>query len=340
MKDYLFVLGRDFEISLLEIVSYLKARNIDFKLKNYNSNYAVFSLPSLDFSKLSNSLAGTVKIAEVIDDLDNLYLGTKNKLIYSLNIFTQDSDFVSSIEESLKDYFKKEKIRAISRKNLERKPSRSSNIDLELVLFDNKIAKVVAVFNPKQYKSRDESRPYFDAARVISLRLAKILINLAQLKENQTLLDPFCGTATILQESVLQGIYSIGIDSNKKVLRQAEKNLEWLGDKYFESWKLINADAGKLSFYIKKADSAVTEPYLGPYFKDNVPYNVAIKLKTQLESLYTSVLKELHKAVKNKVVFIFPRFKTNIKKRVSLNIDKILLDSGFKVYSPLDSIEN
>ncbi|HLD16050.1 MAG TPA: methyltransferase domain-containing protein [Candidatus Nanoarchaeia archaeon] len=339
MKDYIFILGRDTELSLLEIVSYLKARGINFTIKDHNEHYALFSLSTLDISKISSSLAGTIKMGEVVDNLNNLYMGDKNKIVYSLNIFGADEEFVSSVESELKSYFKKEKLKAITRKNLERKPSRSSNIDLELILFKNKVAKVLAVFNPKEYKARDEKRPYFDAAQVISLRLAKILINLGQLKEGQTMLDPFCGTASIMQEAALQGINTIGIDNDKRTLDQAEKNLEWLGKKYFENWKLMPGDARKLAYYVKKVDSVVTEPYLGPYFKENVPYDFAVKLKAQLENLYTAVLKEIHKVVRNKVVFIFPRFKTKIKQKVSLNIDRILLNSGFKVYSPLDSIK-
>src|SRR3989344_5689034 len=232
MKDYVFILGRDFELSLLEIVSYLKARGVNFLLKEKNKQFAVFSLPVLDFAKMGNSLGGTIKIGEVITNFDNLYMGTENKVVYSLNIFTQDEAFISDVEYSLKAYFKKEKIKAISRKNLERKPSRSASMDIELILFSNQTAKVINVFNPKEYKQRDETRPHFDAAKVTSLRLAKILINLAQLKPSQTLLDPFCGTGSILQEGVLQGIYSIGVDFDKRTLDQAEKNLEWLGNKH------------------------------------------------------------------------------------------------------------
>ena len=64
------------------------------------------------------------------------------------------------------------------------------------------------------------------------MRLAKILINLTGIKQNQVLLDPFCGTGTLLQEALLRNINVIGIDKEKTMINKAERNLKWLKKNY------------------------------------------------------------------------------------------------------------
>lgn len=337
MKDYIFVLGRDYSLSMLEIASFLKSRKLNAKIKESNKNYAVVS-GDIDAGYVMRKLGGTLKIAEVADDLNYVYKGKKNKITYSINIFTDNEDLINETEEELKNIFRQQKLKALYKKNLESRPSRSASIDAEFVIAGDKVGKVVAVSNPKEYISRDEIRPHFDAATVISLRLARILINLSGVKEGQTLVDPFCGLGTIMQEALLMGVKTIGVDNNAGVIKNARDNLEWIGKDYSNKWKLIKADASKLSSYIKNADAAVTEPYMGPYVKKVFNYEEALKLKSELERLYLNVLKELRKIVKGKVVFVFPRFKTK-KGRVKLNVDFILKKTGFKPYSCLKEIE-
>ena len=61
MKNYLCVLGRDPKLSLLEIVSYCKRKNIDYVLHSSTSTIAHFSFAYMPKIK---ELGGTVKIAE------------------------------------------------------------------------------------------------------------------------------------------------------------------------------------------------------------------------------------------------------------------------------------
>ena len=70
--NYLFVLGRDPELSLLELECYFEARNIDYKIIEYSNEVALVSLPKLDFSRLIKEIGGTIKIAEIFSDSGNL----------------------------------------------------------------------------------------------------------------------------------------------------------------------------------------------------------------------------------------------------------------------------
>ena len=216
----------------------------------------------------------------------------------------------------------------VRKKHREKKPSKSSTLDVEAIVAGDRVGIIEAVSNPKAYKQRDENRPHFEAARVISMRLARILINLSQAVEGNTLLDPFCGLGTIIQEATLMNIQAIGIDSNKTMIKQATNNLHWLGT---TNWKLYPGDARMATTIIKAVDVVVTEPYLGPYAKKPLAMEEAQRLKIELENLYTATLQTLRKITKKRVVFIFPRFKTKENKRVELNIPEILKRSGWKL---------
>ncbi len=351
MKDYLFVFGRDPELSLLEVLSYFKARNIENKVKRYDNYGMIVSLNNLDFNKIISDLGGTVKIGEVIyhgnkDEFEyelnkiNIYTGKSNKIKYSIGICGKTIFDRGLIEEYFKRRFKEEGLKLIYKKSLSLIPSkiiRSELIEygLDILLYDNYIAKTIAIYNPLNYKERDLGKPEKDFLKSISIRLAKILINISQVKENQTLLDPFCGTGIILQEALIIGINVIGIDKEEKSVSMTKKNLEWLIKKYNikNSYKLTKGDAQILSKFVNKVDVIVTEPYLGPYIRKLPDNKEANKILEELYLLYSRFLIESKKILKNegKIVIIFPRFRTISNKVFGLDKERLINKNGFKV---------
>ena len=63
--QYMFIFGRDPELSLLELVSYLNLRNIRHRMVDSSELAAVVEMEKLDFGTLIRNLGGTVKIAAV-----------------------------------------------------------------------------------------------------------------------------------------------------------------------------------------------------------------------------------------------------------------------------------
>ena len=55
-------------------------------------------------------------------------------------------------------------------------------------------------------------------------RLCSIMVNLARVRENDLILDPFCGTGGILLEAQRMGIRAIGLDVVKKMCGGAKQN--------------------------------------------------------------------------------------------------------------------
>ncbi|MDP4012566.1 MAG: hypothetical protein Q8R00_03090 [Candidatus Nanoarchaeia archaeon] len=331
MQEYMFILGRDPELSLVEIESYFQAFKINHSIKYHDDKIAIFDVDQINPSKVMMRLGGTVKIAELTEDYE--YYGPKKAITYSVGIIKgDDSDFL----DELKLKFKKEKLKAMFKTPVKDEtqvmPSKSANLDLEFLWNKGQVYRVVATSNPKEYKERDEKRPAFDALSAISIRLAKIMINLSQAKHE--VLDPFCGQGTILQEGLLMGLNVIGVD---KDIASAKENLEWLGKKYGNKWKLIKGDARKLSTNIKEIESVASEPYMGPYWERIPSEEEANKVIKELSLLYLALLKDLKNVLKGKIAIIIPRFKTKGGRR-EIDINSIITAAGFRLYQPVKAI--
>ncbi len=334
MAEYIFELGRDKELSLAELYSYFTARKIKYNFIGQDKNIAVFDLPKLDFKKVIKDLGGTVKIGEVKEVSKLEYKGSKNKIRYGLDVYKGEDKWVL---DELKQIFKQDKLRATRVKqkfsgNI--MPSKSVNLDYEVMLYEDKVAEVIAVFDPREYKRRDQ-RPVLDPLRVSSIRLSKILINLSQAKEGDRLVDPFCGVGTIIQEAVLMGMKVAGIEKDNKSVKDARENLKWIGK---HGWTIMRGDALELSKSVNKVDAVATEPYLGPFLKKLPSVRSSKKTMDELKEMYSTFLDELSKVLEGKAAIIVPRFRTRGKKQITMNFGELIENKGFKVVS-LENVE-
>jgi tRNA G10 N-methylase Trm11 len=325
MKDYLCILGRHPTLSVLELIAYCKRKNIQHHLHNHNSFFAHITLEKpLNIEELG----GITKIAEQTT-LDKIII-TKNKINFAVTTIN-----AKDMLPQLKTLFKQEKVKATQRytstNNIS--PTQSSHLDLELFNVHNKLYKVISVSQPKAYKSRDEKRPSFDPLKVTSIRLAKILINLAEAQ--QEIVDPFCGNGTILQEAALMGYKVIGIDTNTS---SAKKNMRWLGKEHRKKATFLKGDAPTMINTLHSIETVVTEPYLGPYLRKLPQEDEAQRIINNLTKLYTRLLSSLAKKITGKIVIIIPKVRT-YKKTFSINMTKILKETGFSPSSPVPSIK-
>jgi len=96
-------------------------------------------------------------------------------------------------------------------------------------------------------------RPFFHPSALLP-KLARCMINLARAKPGVTLLDPFCGTGSILIEAGLIGCRVLGSDVKQKMVRGSLRNLEYF---HIPQIDLFIADARKLpisNFYCVSTD--------------------------------------------------------------------------------------
>ncbi len=342
MKEYIFVLGRDHDLSLLELISYLRVRNISNKIILYKNNILIISLPDLDFASLINDIGGTIKICEVIsnntktfdNDLNKInFYYTQKKLFFSLNNFN-NSQIADKVYNYFKTKFRDEDIKFVSKKlnNYFSPLKQTKNKNyylLDIVVFSNYIAKTIANSNPSSYKELDK-RPENDFLKSISIRLAKIMINLAQATKDKTLLDPFCGVGVILQQAMLMDIDVIGIDNDEKSVFQSKKNLEWTKEKFrcLKNYKIMKGDSTQLNKLLKNnsVDVVVTEPYLGPYLKKTLNKQQALRIKSQLENMYKQFFESLTNIIKENglIVIVLPIFNTRSNDIISINLKELI----------------
>lgn len=336
--NFMFILGRDSELSFIELISYFNCKSIHYDLVDYSGEVAVFSIPKFDFKKAITQLGGIVKIGLVIQNLDNMIF-VESKVKYALSVYNHADP--SIFLGGLKSHFKEQRVRAFIKKPKKGVSLTPSDVishklideGFEFLISKDFVAKTVAVFDPSLHELRDESRPEKDYLKTISIRLAKILINLSQ--PNKSLLDPFCGYGTILQEALLMNFEVYGIDSDQKTVSACKKNMAWLQAKYKPSgnWRVFCNDARNVSKVVTNVDSVATEPYLGPFLKKIPSKNEALRIISDLEPVYSAFLKELRKVVKGKVAMIVPRFRTKDNTIISMDFSGMLLASGFKSVS-------
>ncbi len=342
---YLFILGRNVELSVAELKSFFEKEMINYNIISIVSNGVLIDTTKNIDVKIIEKLGGTISIGEVLVsgdseqifrelDKKNLYSGTNNKLNYV--IYNFNSKNFDEVHLYLKHRFKEERIKATEKKltgNIklqsgETAPNLASNlIQEQFFIFENNFGRIIGSCDYEKIEKRDMGKPVRRESLSISPRLAKILINLSQVKEGETLLDPFCGIGTILQEALLQKIKVIGVDNDKTAIESAKTNLKWFNfsDK---DYKLINEDSSKVN--IQTVNAIATEPDLGELQKKIPNEEKAKQIISGFEKLIVNVIKNLKKNVNGKIVFTSPLVKTKVKK-ISPDFNKIASQVGMKI---------
>ncbi len=147
-----------------------------------------------------------------------------------------------------------------------------------LLVRDNDIVigRTVGVQNVDDWAKRDFDRPRRNAKQgMLPPKLARIMVNLTGLEPaGKTLLDPFCGSGTVLMEAGLVGYAKITAgDINKEAIADTEANQAWLKAQHFPTAELYTyvgqaKDAGNF-VGARSVDAIVTETYLGRPRKGN-----------------------------------------------------------------------
>lgn len=95
--------------------------------------------------------------------------------------------------------------------------------------FGDTIAVSTEKVSASDFSARDPNeRPFFHPLS-LSPKLARLFLNLAAIPKGGTVLDPFCGSGSILIEARDMGLNAIGRDLDKKMLYGAKKNLTHYG---------------------------------------------------------------------------------------------------------------
>lgn len=131
------------------------------------------------------------------------------------------------------------------------------------------LAQTTHIQDIEAYAARDQARPARDArVGMLPPKLAQIIINLAAGNKSNsqlTILDPFCGTGVVLQESYLMGYDAIGTDLDNRMVEFSTTNLRWiLGRDSIAPFQISLGDATNVTW--PTFDTIACETYLGRPF--------------------------------------------------------------------------
>ncbi|MHA1110666.1 MAG: methyltransferase domain-containing protein [Promethearchaeota archaeon] len=204
------------------------------------------------------------------------------------------------------------------------------------------IGYTINVSNSNEIKKIDENRPYKDAKSSIPPKFAKIMIELLNLNQplaSNRILDPFCGSGTILMFAHTQGIQTYGLDIDPSRINGTKKNLKWIS-KILENPRKTPAqnyqvgDISKLSqqFEGKKFEGIISEPFLLPFYRELPRYNdvAPIMEKTVIPS-YTALFTEGFKVLKpnRRIVVTAPSVETIDGGRFRMDLEGMARQYGF-----------
>jgi tRNA (guanine10-N2)-dimethyltransferase len=193
------------------------------------------------------------------------------------------------------------------------------------------------------WSRRDYGRPRRNAkAGMLPPKLARMMINLTGVEPaGHTLLDPFCGSGTVLMEAALLGFRELlGGDAEKRAVKDAENNLRWLEDAQgveLPPLRLIASPAAQMKNHLTKSvDALVTETYLGAPMRGSETLPTLRARQGELLHLYERSFEILKRVLKpsGRVVAAFPVFHVASRDQY-LPLRALFTKVGFNMLDPL-----
>ncbi len=218
---------------------------------------------------------------------------------------------------------------------------------LDVVLIDTgrtlEIGITTHVQDADAWSLRDYGRPERDEkAGMLPPKLARMMVNLARVHEGDILLDPFCGTGTVLMEAglVTHAKEFIGADISPNQIGRVQVNCLWLAHKKILTDAICNATRGIVSdvrelknhLHENHVDVIVTEGYLGPPLRGSETSADLQKNADQITQIWKDTFATFASILKphGRIVAIWPEFRTRLgtaKVELSRDIERL----GFRI---------
>jgi tRNA (guanine10-N2)-dimethyltransferase len=247
----------------------------------------------------------------------------------SINQAADATDFKNAINEGESFAVRIKRVKEYSTKsdtmNLERKLGKhilqntaATKVNLKKpdktffgVLTSNKLVFGIKLteITPKTFSERrPRKKPFFHPSAMPS-KLARCMVNLARAKTGELVLDPFCGTGSVMVEASFVGCRVLGFDVQRRMAEGTRRNLKHFG---VESEGLVIADSRKLP--LTRIDRVVTDP---PYGKS------ATTMKSTTKQIVKGVLSSARVLLREGQLICIASPKT-------LNIARLGVELGYK----------
>lgn len=207
------------------------------------------------------------------------------------------------------------------------------------------IGRTITVSDSNLQKELDEKRPFKKFKQTIPPKFAKTLISFLQLErplDNKRILDPFCGSGTILQFALLTGLKPYGTDNDQTQVDGTRANLEYtaklLGihiprEKIKKIVFLSRISELSKRFKPNYFDGMATEPVLLPFFRNEPDYDQTVSLVNEkVIPVYEQLFHQASIVLKpnSRISLIAPGVITQGNRQVVLPIQEMASNAGLK----------
>ncbi len=363
MTDYVFILGKNWLLSLAEVLVALTDRGLDFELKDHSRHAAVIrtrrGLSDDEVVDMQQGLGGCFKTGRVVatyprtlverafpargrvrraarsrlmrcEWADRVWPSvTGQRIKFGVSVYPmlsgQTSIDLKRLALGMDEWLKERLVERGAKKAVyyayegpdRRDPGRPNtalwpqtlarhalltppNAEILAVLTQDTmyVAKTIVAYDSVFQQYRDEGRPYVAAEITTSPKLCRTLLTLAGARPGDTVLDPFCGTGTLLMEAALRGMRCIGMDIDPEAVSGTQANLQWLARETGEhiDYTVILGDAREAAERVPmRVDAIAFEPHLGPLYVQTPAPAEARRVIRRLTRLYREALSSLSK---------------------------------------------
>ena len=253
MPESFFILSKEYpEIATDEIISIAKTYDRFSKIDTISNLVIVQSKTS--WEKIARRATFVKVSGQILRKMSGLFLDDENfevlknaKTFVCKVINLSSNQFnIPELENSMGDMISKFSQASVSLEN--------PDITVYLIFTNNEnffgfSKRSENLIRPKKIRKHPHE---------LDWKLTRAMINLAGLKEGETVCDPFCGTGTTLLEAESMSIHAIGVDFDEKMFQISKENLDVNG---YRS-KLIKDDFSKIKNISVEFDGIVTDlPY-------------------------------------------------------------------------------
>ena len=266
MPESFFVLSKDHqELAIDEIIAISKMYD-RFSKSKIISNLVIIQSKT-NWEKITKRASFVKTSGQILRKMSGLFLGEdnfevlKNAKTFGCRIINLSSNQfdIPKLESSMGDMISK----------FSHAKAQLENPDIIVYLIFTDEENFFGFSKP----IKDENRPTKtkNHPHELDWKLTRVMINLAGIKEGETLCDPFCGTGTTLLEAESMGIHGIGLDFDEKMCEMTKENLQTNGYKS----RVFNSGFQELTKISGKFDGIVTD----------LPYGRASKVSEKPEKI-------------------------------------------------------
>jgi tRNA G10 N-methylase Trm11 len=311
------------------------------------------------------NLAGVHKVAvsitpnhrarlDDIKELDDFLQGLDDGFNFSVSLYSPDATSETEYEETLSTLLSVVRDAGFRKANLvrprggtevlAREVASRELVDFVVLRLGGKYTVGVTSYVPDaaQFQARSKERPVVSSQIAISSRLARLLLNLSGVPKGGVVLDPFCGSGTILSEAIMIGAKCVGVDRDRNRVANSRQNLEWLlrtRNISTKPYSLKVGDSTRLETLMEgiQVDAVVTEPILLPRVDFAPTIEKAKKMVRNSSRLYSEALYAMASVVRKggRLVVVAPSLRTAEGKDVSVLLENVGA-AGLVPFQPVD----